>query len=500
MTPVLQQLLKLPATTSLVKIEQREGVQKLQEIYYVTEKVSPTEEVWEHEEMVEEHAEVLYEDEVAPLGKTMVSLSEVDVLRTTEKPTQRDKKSELRSEISVTDTSKRKETRVTKRRVAPKTQETIVVVQESESDKDRVVTTLQDKPRKEKTEEEFFVRAIESPTEEITDERKDSTLVRYVPEKDLSKQETSVPVKKGKEIIIKTESRERRRIERTEEPTSTKEIELVKDIPLVTEGDKTKTSPIKISTESKKQTERFKIEGKALTEVTYEELADHDVKIISATPEEKYSRTEEIRAITIERTEVTVEDKPIKVTPTQVKRVDEESRKDETRIKPPVISDSKKDTSAPGQVSVKKHELAEKKQEKKPKSTEIIDTKKEKVAEKPKPEVEVTPKVKPKESVTDMELKKPELIKSDIEFESVTEKTEAEYKKKEESKDVTPQSVDTEKTKEDTKPSIPSKPERKRISPQTAARGTERKSNIIMFIFNFFICLHVWVQSLFFFI
>ncbi|XP_056244640.1 probable serine/threonine-protein kinase kinX isoform X3 [Seriola aureovittata] len=418
MTPVLQHLLKLPATTTLVKIEQRKGSQKIQEVYYVTEKVSPAEETWEHEEVVEKHAE-LYEDKVAHLGETIVLLSEVDVLSTTEKPAQSDKTSELRGEISVTETSQRKETRVTKKRVVPKTQETIVTVQKRESDIDREVTTSQD----EKTGGEFFVRTMESPTEEITDERRDSTYVRHLPDKVISMQETSVTVKKGREMSIKTESRERRKIDKTED------IESVKDT--------TKPSPTIISTELK----RLKSEK----EVTYEESFDHDVEIISASPEEEYSRAEEITEITIERTKVRLEDKPTKV-------------EDETRIKQPDISDSRKDETS---VSVKKHELAEQKREKKVKSDE---TKMGKVAEKPKPEAEVTPK--PKESVTDIDLETPKVIKQETET-----KAEAEHKKKEESKDIRPQRVDTEKIKEDTKPSVPSKPEKKRISPQTAARG-----------------------------
>lgn len=498
MTPLLQHILKLPATSSLVKIEQRKGAQKIKEVYYLTEKVSPTEEVWEHEEVVEEHAKVLYEDELAPLGKTIVSLSEVDILSTTEKASQRDKKSELRREISVTDASKRKETRLIKHRVVPKTQETIVVIQESESDKDREVTTLQDKPTKEKNEEDIFVRTIESPTEEITDERKDSISVTHLPDKkDVSKQETSVTVKKGREITIKTESKGRQvreqEVRKTEETATVKQIELVKDAPLVTDADKTKPFPIIISKETRKLTEKLETEGKALTEVTYKESIDHDVEIISAVPEEKYSRTEDITEITIKPIEVIAKDKPTKVISTQVKMVDKEtSRKEETQIKSPVISDSleltrtgftQDETRAPGKVSVKKHELTEKKQDKQDKPEEIIDTKKEKIAE--------TPMVKPKESVTDIKLKKPKVIEQETEVESVAVKTEAAYRKKEESKDVPPQRDDTEKKKEETslsiedtvqrKPSILSKPEeKKRISPQTTSRGTEKKYKIMI--------------------
>lgn len=402
----------------------------MQEVYYVTEKVSPKDEVWEHEEVVEEHAEVLYEEDVTTLGKRVVLLAEVDVLSTTEKASQRDKKSELRGEISVTDTSKR----LTKHKVVPKTQETSIIFQESESE--RVVTTVEEKPRKEKTEEEFFVRTIESPTEEVTDERRDSISVTQ----DISKQETSVKtVRKGRELTIKTESKGRQVIEQE----IRKSEEMVKKI----DADKTKPSPVIITAEARKQTEKLEFERTFLTAVTHEESIDRDDEIISAPPEEKYSRTEEVTEIIIEQRGVTVKDK---------------------------------------QVSAKKHEVAEKKQDKKPRADVKAETKEEKVAEKPKPKVEVTPKEKPKESVTDIELK-------EAVFESVVEKTEPVHKKKEDTKYVPPQRDDAEKKKEDilikvqAKTSIPSRPEeKKRTPPQTPSRGTKRKSNItIISILNF---------------
>lgn len=480
MTPLLRYLTKLPVTTSLVKIERKKGAQKIQEVYYVTEKVSPTEEVWEHEHVSEEHATVLYE-EVAPLGETVV-LSELDVLSTTGKASQRDKKSETRGEISVTDTSKKKET--TKPRVIPKTQETIVVVQESYSE-DREVTVLEDKPTKERNEEEFFVRTVESPAEEITDERRDSMSVTHLPDKEDSKQETSITVKKGREITIKTGSKGRQVIE----TTTVKEVELVKDIPSVTNVDQTKPFPVVVSAEARKQAEILEIERKPLTEVAHEESVDQDIQVTTAVPEEKiekYSRTEEITEITIKPREDTVKDKPTNVIPPQVKTVDKETgRIEETQIKRPVVIDSKKDvTSAPGKVSVKTYEVAEEKQKKKLTSGDITDTKKEKVTEKPKAEVEVTPKVKPKESVTDIDPKKPKVIEQENDVESA-------YKKKDESKCIPPHRGDAEKKNEEatifiedtaqTKPSVPLKPkEEKRISPQPASRGTERKSNILI--------------------
>lgn len=398
MTPVLQHLLK--TAISLVKIEQRKGAEKIQEVYYVTDKVSPTEETWEHEEVVEEHAEELYEDQVAPL-ETMVVLSGVDVLSTTEDSAQTDRKSELRGEISVTDASQRK-VRVTRKTVVPKTQEAVGRDQE---DKDKQVTIL----KEEKAEEEFFIRTIESPAEEITDERKDSISVRHLPQ-EVSTQETSVTVHKRTEMSI----------EKSREKQMTEDTEFVKD--------KTKPSQKRISTEVKKQTQTLKIEK----EVKYDE---------SAEPEQQYSRAE---VITAEQTQV----KPTQVSPT---------RKDEPQMKPSVLPDVREDEIS---VFVKKHELTDKKLEKTLKSEETK-------TEKPKPEIDVSSK--PKESVTDTSLKKPKVIKKKTETKTEAEAKRKEESKETRPQRVETE----EKIKEDTKPSVPSKPEEKWTPPQTAARGTQ---------------------------
>lgn len=479
MTPLLQQLLQFPEVTSLVKIQQRKGAEKTKEMYYVMEKMSPTEEVWEHEEGVEERADVLYEDEVTPVGQTLVLLSEDDVLSTTEKQTQKDKKSELKGEISVIDT-KRKETKVTKQRVVPKTEE--VVVQQ----------TLQDELTKEKTEEEFFVRTLKSPTEEITDERKDGTSVSPLPDNhNLSKQQTKVRVKKESETSIKTESRKIHKRAQPEETTAKKEMKLVKDIPYVEETDKTKPSPVIISTKARKQTEELEIEVKPFTEVPYKEV-DYDTEIISSIPETKYSGTQEITEIRVEPGETTIKGKPTKFISTELNIVEEEiGGKDKIRIKPPVIYDSEKEeTSAQDQVSVKKYEPAERKQEKKTKVDQIS-------AE------EVT--VQPKESAADLKLKRTKVIEHKAELESSTAITETEEtEKEEESRDVPPLRSDTQKTKKESlfiEDTVHTKPlEKKRISSQAPSRGTEKTSNImIISISNFFPRLHFWVQSLFFF-
>ncbi len=207
-----------------------------------------------------------------------------------------------------------------------------------------------------------------------------------------------------------------------------------------------------------------------MTEVIHEESVDRDIKIIPAV-----QKTEEISEITVKPREVTVKDKPTEVLQSQVRIDEETSRKKEILIKQAVITDSQKEeTRAPGKVSLKKQE--------KPKSDDI-DTIKVDVSKKPKPEVEMTPKVEPKESVTDILLEKPKVIQQE---------SEEVYKKKEESKYIPPQRGDVEKTKEEThffiedtvetKPSIPLKPEGKKwISPQTTSKGTERKTNIMTF-------------------
>lgn len=233
MTPLLHRFLKRPATTSLVKIEQRQEAQKVQEVHDVTEKVSHTEEV------VEEGAEV------APLEETVVLLAEVK------------EKAQLRGDISVTDTAK-KGTRLTKRKVVPKS--AAVVVDESE------ITTLKEESRKGRSEEVISVRMIE----EIPDER--TGVVPQPDQKQVSERGTGVSVRRERERSIKTESKEVR------EQEVEKEGELVKDISLMTETDETKPFPIIISTGARKQTQTLESERKVWTE----ESIDQDVQIISA--------------------------------------------------------------------------------------------------------------------------------------------------------------------------------------------------------------------------
>lgn len=354
MTPLLRRFLKLPATTSLVKIEQRQEAQKIQEVYDVTEKVSHTEEVEER-------------GEVAPLDETVVLLAEVK-----EKENQRVEKSELRGDISVTDTA-RKETRLTKLKVLPKS--AAVVVDESD------ITRLKEEPRK--SEEVISVRMIESPTEEIPDERRGVVQV--------SKHETSVSVRRERERTIKTESK----VREVREQEVKKERELVKDVSLMTETDETRPFPIIISTGARKQTETVEIERKDLTE----ESIDQDVWVISAVPEGTAGRTKEFTH------------KTTKVLPAQEKMVEEDTvRQEETHLKP-----TEDQSTAQRKVPVKVHEAA-------PKLTS---------------EKEDGAVVKPKESVTDIELKKSKVIEVAAESGGLQKK-----KKREESR-----SEDTVQTK-----------------------------------------------------
>lgn len=441
MTPLLQQLL-CTEITNLFQTNQRKEPKKTQEVFYETEKMSPTEEIWEIE--VEESTEVLYEDERTPVGKTEL-LSVVDVLRTTEKPTPQDKKSELKGQISVTDTSKRKENRMTTDRITPKKEEITVIVQESESLKDKDISTVQDETRQDKTKKGLLVWTSKSPTEEITDKKKDSTSVSFLPDKqDISKQQTRVTVKKESEITIKPESREKHKREEPAQTITIKETEIATDIPFVREEDKTKPSPEFFITEERK----LEIEVKTCKEVPYKEF-DHGTDTISAIPEEN------------------VRNKPTKMISTQLKVVEDKV------IGPPFISDSKK---GPEEVSVTKEEPAERKKEKTAKADEISKIK-EKVPE--TSEVEVRPEVKPEESVTDDKLKKTKVREQE------DEKTGTEYKKKG-SRDVPPQSPEAGKKKEESF-LIEDIEEKKRISPQTPSRGTERNSNIrIISISNYY--------------
>lgn len=345
---------------------------------------------------------------------------------------------------------------LTKHKVVPKTEETIVVMEEYEKTREG---------------EELFVTKIKSPKEEITDERSDRVSIHV----------TSVTVKRQKEMTMKTESKGRHvreaGIRKSEEKV--KERELVKDTTVVMDTDETKPFPVIVSTEAKKLTEKVKIERKALKDKS----VHHEFEVISAIPEEKYATPEKIIETKIETKEdpkeITLHGKPTKVIPTPVKIVNEDNREEETQITPSVVIDSIKDESRVPAKKFKKYEVT-----KKLKSDDIIDAKKEKVAEKPKPEVAVTPKVKPKESATDIELKKPKVIQQEAESEAVTPKTEGVHKKREESKYVPPQRADSENEEEtvQTKPSAPSKPaEKERTSPETAFRGTERNS-IVMII------------------
>lgn len=445
MTPLLLHLLNHLTAASFEKTEEeqweRKGAQEIQEMYYVTEQVPFTEAVWEREQVVEEHAEVWYED-VAPLDRAVVVLVETDVLSTTETQSQQDNRSEVRGELSATDTSKRKESSVAKQRISPKKPQAVVLAQDSESK----LTILQDKPSKEKTE--YFVKAVESPSKEITDERKDSASVSHQQDKKaIAIHEASFEPKKRAKST-ETESKERRAKEKSEEPTSFKEKETLKDVTVVTKADETKPSLVVITTEARKLTENLEAETKALAEVTFKEAVDRD---ISVTPHEKHSN--EVSEMTRALREDTVKGKEATIVPTAVKM--EEKRKQEALVTP------EREQSA--------HKVFEKKTEKKMKSEEMFYAETEIVAVKP--------------SVTDTDVTK--MIKQGLEFESVSAKTELKYKTTKETK---------ESLSEDplqTVPSVPLKPDEKRIPSKKSSRGTKRTVLIALLICTCVIRLHV---------
>lgn len=445
MTPLLLHLLNHLTAASFEKTEEeqweRKGAQEIQEMYYVTEQVPFTEAVWEREQVVEEHAEVWYED-VAPLDRAVVVLVETDVLSTTETQSQQDNRSEVRGELSATDTSKRKESSVAKQRISPKKPQAVVLAQDSESK----LTILQDKPSKEKTE--YFVKAVESPSKEITDERKDSASVSHQQDKKaIAIHEASFEPKK-RATSTETESKERRAKEKSEEPTSFKEKETLKDVTVVTKADETKPSSVVITTEARKLTENLEAETKALAEVTFKEAVDRDV---SVTPHEKHSN--EVSEMTRALREDTVKGKEATIVPTAVKM--EEKRKQEALVTP------EREQSA--------HKVFEKKTEKKMKSEEMFYAETEIVAVKP--------------SVTDTDVTK--MIKQGLEFESASAKTELKYKTTKETK---------ESLSEDplqTVPSVPLKPDEKRIPSKKSSRGTKRTVLIALLICTCVIRLHV---------
>lgn len=443
MTPLLLHLLNHLTAASFEKAEEeqweRKGAQEIQEMYYVTEQVPFTEAVWEREQVVEEHAEVWYED-VAPLDRAVVVLVETDVLSTTETQSQQDNRSEVRGELSATDTSKRKESSVAKQRISPKKPKAIVLAQDSESK----LTILQDKPSKEKTE--YFVKAVESPSKEITDERKDSASVSHQQDEKAIHEASFEPKKRAKST--ETDSKERRAKEKSEGPTSFKEKETLKDVTVVTKADETKPSSVVITTEARKLTENLEAETKALAEVTFKEAVDRDV---SVTPHEKHSN--EVSEMTRALREDTVKGKEATIVPTAVKM--EEKRKQEALVIP------EREQSA--------HKVFEKKTEKKVKSEEMFYAETEIVAVKP--------------SVTDTDVTK--MIKQGLEFESVSAKTELKYKTTKETK---------ESLSEDplqTVPSVPLKPDEKRIPSKKSSRGTKRTVLIALLICTCVIRLHV---------
>lgn len=400
MTPLLPQLLKLSATATLVKIEQRKEAQKIQEVCYVTEEVCPTEEVREHQDQVEEFAEVSFEYEVTPF-QAKVSASEVDVLSATQD--KKGKRSELRGKISVTDNAEREETRLVKYKAVSETQET------------REVPTVKEKPAG-----DGFVRTIRSQTKQTMDEGRDATSAVSLPEgKDVSEKETSVTIKKGKEIWVKTESRLRQVTEQ--------EVREAKETPLTD------------STEARKWREKVQMTEKVIDPVTKE---------VSAPPEEKYRIAEQMTGILIKTEESFIQGKTAEVIPAQDKKPVQDTGKEERKITLPSTDPKTGTISAREKVLVKKQE------------------------------VEVTPKVKARDSVTDIEPKQPTHTRQEAEPVVAPEK-------REESKDVHPQRGDAER-KEGTliqdavhsKPS-PEPPERRRTPLQTAPRGTESKCHSI---------------------
>lgn len=424
MTPLLPQLLKLSATTTLVKIEQRKEAQKIREVCYVTEEVCPTEEVWECQDLVEEFAKVSFEYEVTPF-EAKVSAPKVDVLSVTQD--EKGKRSELRGETSVTDTAERKETRLVKHKAVSETRET------------GEVPTVKEKPAG-----EGFVRTIRSPTKQTRDESRDPTSAVPLPEgKDFSEKETSVTIKKGKEMRVKTESRLRQvteqEVKKAEE--TVREREFSEEI--CVDSDDTKRPPLTVSTEARKRREKVQTTEKVIDPVTEVES------------EEKYRRAEQMTEILIKMEESFIKGKTAEVIPAQEKKPVQDKGKEEIEITLP-STDSKTDTiSAREKVLVKKQEL------------------------------EVTPKVKARDSVTDIEPKQPTRTRQEAEPVLLTAKTEVAPKKREESKDVRPQRGDAEKKEgtliEDTvqtKPS-PEPPERRQTPLQTAPRGTESKCHSI---------------------
>lgn len=396
-----------------------EESQETQEVGYAAEKMFPKRNVGKSEDVFEQHIERSYEEVVAPQGKTALSLSE----EYDEEMSQRDKTSELKGKISVPDTAK-KETKPSKHKLVPKTQEATVVGEDV-----RKVPTLPDKPLKERTEELM-----------VMPERTKDAL-----------HEANILIEKQRQMALKKKGAREQDTVKSEDRNKDKgsvEVKSSTDEP---------RPPMIISTDASSDERR----------VLTEKLVKHDDQITSITPKEKDRRLEKFTEMIKEAEKVPAKDRPAEAA-SQMKKVTEDlSRVVEIQIQPTVITDSGRETILDDLSLIKTEAAQELKSDvtfKKKDVSKVGGSQEEKlIQEEP-----------------DIELKRPKVIQQDPAVFST--KTEGPPRKGEKSRYRPPKKEESvmEKVAE-TKPLVPLKSaEKKRPSPQMAARGIKRLSNLFI--------------------
>lgn len=412
--------LKLSATLKFIKPKKIEGTQETHEVTHTAEKPFPMQDVEKNQDIFEQHIIRSYKDEVALPRKAVLSLPEVY----DEDMNQRDKTSEIQGKISVTDTAK-KETKLSKHKLVPKTQETTAAIEEKVWEK----STLPDKPLKEKTEEIMVIP-----------ERKEDSL-----------HETNIAIEKQRQMALKAESKERQGrkgdIVKTEDGNEDRGSVVAKVM-----IDEPK-APVTISRDARKQSRE---ERRVLTEKSVK--CDEHITLIR--PKERDRRVEVTETI-YEAEKAPVQNRFDVAAPSQMKKVTEDmNRIVETQIQPTNITVSSRETLQ--DLLLVKPEAAQ--------ELKSDVTFKEKVVSKVGGSLE--------EKLIDIELKRPKGIQQDST--AFSTKAEGAPRKGEKSRSRPPKEESLEKVAE-TKSLVPSKAvEKKRPSPQTAARGIKRLT--ILFI------------------
>lgn len=378
----------------------------------------PVQDVRTNEDIFEQHIVLSYEDEAAPPGHPVLSLSEVY----DEQMSQRDKTYDLKGTISLTDNAK-KETKLSKSKLVLKTQEATAVVE---------ISTLPDKLRKERTEEIKFIP-----------ERKTDSLY-----------ETNIAIERQKYMSPKAESKERQvrqqDIVKTEEGTKDDQRGSVVKID-------TDEPPVIISSDTRKQSQD---ERRVLTA----ESVKHDDHITSTIFKQRDGRVEQVTKMIKKAEKVPAKDWPAEAAPSQMKDVTESmSRMVQTQIHPMVITET-----LPEDMLLIKPEAAQE-------LKSDVTVKKKVVAK-----VGGSLEEKSIQLITDVEMERPKVIQQDPA--AFSTKTEGAPRKGEKSRSRPTQEPQMEKVVEIKSLVPLKAAEKKRASPQTAARGIKRMSKPFMLV------------------